>query len=163
LKSFIRFSNKPDRFNHIYDGWIDNSDDELIVLEVYSVILQTINTLNSICISDSAYKDYLHSKGILLTLLLGNKQYDSASKLLSIKMYDTAFQTRTMEDLAKKVLTYLIDKKLPLANKLNEQIYNWVEERRLPSYMVSKSTTDFRSHQTGGYYSNHTLYQLLQP
>ena len=39
FKNLVDYANKNERFENIYDGWIDNLDDELVILEVYSVIL----------------------------------------------------------------------------------------------------------------------------
>ena len=41
LKSLITYAENPDRFENIYEGWINTLEEELVVLEVYSVILNT--------------------------------------------------------------------------------------------------------------------------
>ena len=41
FKSLINYANNSDRFENVYDGWIESLEEELVVLEVYSVILKT--------------------------------------------------------------------------------------------------------------------------
>ena len=144
FNSFVKFSSKKDRFDHIYDGWIDNVEDELIILDVYSVILETIKTLDAICITDKEHENYLDSKKTMLLLLLKNKQYKNASELLSINMYNEAFKTKALEDLHQKVLAYLIKKDLHLPNKIIVELYEWINKRKLPSYMLSSINNEFK-------------------
>jgi hypothetical protein len=144
FNNFVKFSSKKDRFDNIYDGWIDKVEDELIVLDIYSVILRTIKTLDAICITDKEYRDYLDSKKTMLLLLLKNKQYQNASNLLSINMYNEAFKVKAIDDLRKKVLEYLIKKELPLPNKLIVELYEWISKRKLPSYMISDIDNEFK-------------------
>ena len=86
LKSLIDFANNSERFESIYDGWINSLDEELAVLEVYSVIINTRRNLQKFCVDDKTYEKFIENKKSMLTLLLENKQYKHAQSLLDVYM-----------------------------------------------------------------------------
>jgi len=143
FNSFVKVSSKKDRFDNIYDGWIDKVDDELIILDIYSVILKTMKTLDAICIPEKEYEKFQEAKKTMLLLLLKNKQYDNAAELLKINMYDESFKVKALEDLQIKVQDHLIKKNLPLPRKLIVELYEWIKKRKLPSYMLSEIDNEF--------------------
>ncbi|MBD3839763.1 MAG: hypothetical protein IE878_05170 [Epsilonproteobacteria bacterium] len=143
FKSLINYANNSDRFENIYDGWIESLEEELVVLEVYSVILKTQKTLNRFCVDDVKYESFIEHKKSMLFLLLENKQYTHASRLLDVYMFSNEFKEQKLKELREKVLTYLIDKKMVLPKKLINEIYNWVNELKLPTYLTTDIEGDF--------------------
>lgn len=144
FKSLINYANNSDRFENIYDGWIENLDDELVVLEVYSVILNTRRNLKKFCVDDKKYKEFTSQKKKMLYLLLDNKQYRHASNLLDVYMFSKEFEQQKIEELREKVLKYLVLKKMTLPKKLINEIYAWVDELKLPSYLITDIDGDFK-------------------
>ena len=144
FKSLVKFSDNSERFDITYDGWINSLDEELVVLEIYSVILKTRSNLQKFCVDSSTYKQFIdHKKGIL-TLLLENKQYKHAKNLLEVHMFNEDFKETKLEELRVEVLKYLISKKMILPKKLIKEIYKWVDDLILPSYLVSDLEGDFK-------------------
>ena len=144
FKSLINYANNSDRFENIYDGWIENLDDELVVLEVYSVILNTRRNLRKFCVDDKKYKEFISQKKKMLFLLLDNKQYKHASSLLDVYMFSEKFEKQKLEELREKVLKYLVSKRMTLPKKLINEIYTWVDELKLPSYLTTDIDGDFK-------------------
>ncbi len=144
FKSLINYANNSDRFENIYDGWIETLDQELVVLEVYSVILNTRRNLKSFCVDDKKYNEFISHKKKMLFLLLDNKQYRHASSLLDVYMFSEKFEKQKLEELREKVLEYLISKKMTLPKKLINEIYKWVDGLKLPSYLTTDIDGDFK-------------------
>jgi len=144
FKSLIEYANNSERFENIYDGWIDNLDHELVVLEVYSVILNTQRNLQKFCVDDKTYKEFILQKKKMLFLLLDNKQYKHAASLLDVYMFNDDFKQKKLEELREKVLEYLVSKRMVLPKKLINEIYDWVEELKLPSYLITDIDGDFK-------------------
>ena len=144
FKSLIEYANNSERFENIYDGWIDNLDHELVVLEVYSVILNTQRNLQKFCVDDKTYKEFISQKKKMLFLLLDNKQYKHAASLLDVYMFNDDFKQKKLEELREKVLKYLVSKRMVLPKKLINEIYDWVEELKLPSYLITDIDGDFK-------------------
>ena len=144
FKSFLEYSNNSDRFENIYDGWIDNIESEIVVLEVYSTILKTQRDLEKFCVPDEAYNTFIQNKKEMLLSLLSNKQYTYASKLLEIHMFSNAFKEKKLIELKTRALAYIKSKGIPLPKKLIEEIYVWAESRKLPSYLITDISTDFK-------------------
>jgi len=144
FKSLINYANNSDRFENIYDGWIETLDQELVVLEVYSVILNTRRNLKSFCVDDKKYNEFISHKKKMLFLLLDNKQYRHASSLLDVYMFSEKFEKQKLKELREKVLKYLISKKMTLPKKLINEIYKWVDGLKLPSYLTTDIDGDFK-------------------
>jgi len=144
LKSLIDFANNSERFESIYDGWINSLDEELVVLEVYSVIINTRRNLQKFCVDDKTYEKFIENKKSMLTLLLENKQYKHAQSLLDVYMFSEDFKQNKLDELRVKVLGYLISKKMVLPKKLINEIYAWVDALRLPPYLVTDIDGDFK-------------------
>ncbi len=144
LKSLIDFANNSERFESIYDGWINSLDEELAVLEVYSVIINTRRNLQKFCVDDKTYEKFIENKKSMLTLLLENKQYKHAQSLLDVYMFSEDFKQNKLDELRVKVLEYLISKKMVLPKKLINEIYAWVDALRLPPYLVTDIDGDFK-------------------
>ena len=148
FKGLIDYANKDERFENIYDGWIDNLDDELVVLEVYSVIFTTRRRLQQFCVDDKTYQEFIENKKNMLQLLLKNSQYKDASNLLNVYMFSEEFQQKKLDELREKVLSYLVAKRITLPKKLIVEIYKWVDEHKLPSYLTTNIEGDFKFHIT---------------
>lgn len=144
FKSLISYSTNPERFENIYDGWIDNLDDELVVLEVYSVILSTRKSLQNFCVDDKTYNEFLKNKKNMLYLLLKNKQYRHASSLLDVHMFSEEFKQKKLNELEEKILKYLKSKRVTLPKKLIVEIYSWADKHKLPSYLTTDIEGDFK-------------------
>lgn len=144
FKSLISYSTNPERFENIYDGWIDNLDDELVVLEVYSVILSTRKSLQNFCVDDKTYNEFLKDKKNMLYLLLKNKQYKHASSLLDVHMFSEEFKQKKLNELEEKILKYLKSKRVTLPKKLIVEIYSWADKHKLPSYLTTDIEGDFK-------------------
>lgn len=144
FKSLLNYANNPERFENIYDGWINSLEEELVVLEVYSVILNTRKTLTSYCVDNAKYDEFIEHKSKMLTLLLENKQYKHASSLLEVYMFNEEFQERKLAELKKQVLDYLISKNMVLTKKLINEIYGWADKRTIPSYLIAEIEGDFQ-------------------
>lgn len=144
FKGLLSHMDNERRFENIYDGWIDNIDDEVVILEVYSVILSTNRILQNICIDDKSYSKFIKNKKSMLLLLISNKQYENAVKLLDIHMFSEAFKQEKLNELRKEVLKYLVLKRMVLPKKLIVEIYSWVDEHKLPSYLVTDIKSDFK-------------------
>ena len=144
LQNFMKFCDNSERFETIYDGWIENKDDELVLLEVYSVILKTKQNLESICVDDNTYNKFIEHKKSMLNLLLGNKQYYEAKSLLSLEMHSESFKEKKLEELKDKALQHLKEKKIALHKKVLNVLYEWVADRKLPVYLVSEFEGDFK-------------------
>ncbi len=162
FKRLINYANNSGRFENIYDGWIDNLDDELVVLEVYSVILSTRKNLQKFCVDDKTYKDFIENKKKMLTLLLKNKQYKHASTLLDVHMFSEDFKQNKLEELRAKVLKYLVSKRVTLPKKLINEIYNWAEKHKLPSYLITDIDGDFKFSITNDILSTKTLQEDVE-
>ena len=144
FKNLINYANNSDRFENIYDGWIDSLEDELVVLEVYSVILNTRTSLKKFCVDDKTYKEFISQKKKMLFLLLNNKQYKHASSLLEVYMFSKEFEKQKLKELKDNVLKYLITKRMTLPKKLINEIYIWVDELKLPSYLITEIEGDYK-------------------
>ncbi len=144
FKNLIDYANKSERFENIYDGWIDNLDDELVVLEVYSVILSARINLQNFCVDDKTYKEFIKNKKRMLLLLLANKQYRHASSLLDVYMFSEEFKQKKLDELKDKVLKYLVSKRMVLPKKLIVEIYAWADKHTLPSYLTTEIEGDFK-------------------
>ena len=144
FKNLIDYSNKSERFENIYDGWIDNLDDELVVLEVYSILLSTRRNLQNFCVDNKAYKEFIKNKKSMLLLLLENKQYKHASTLLDVHMFSEKFKQDKLDELKEKILKYLVSKRMVLPKKLIVEIYAWADTHKLPSYLVSDIEGNFK-------------------
>lgn len=144
FKSLITYSTNLERFENIYDGWIDNLDDELVVLEVYSVILSTRKKLQQFCVDDVTYKKFIKNKKSMLLLLLENKQYQHAMTLLDVHMFSEAFKQKKLDELQEKVLKYLVSKRVTLPKKLIHEIYAWADKHSLPSYLTTEIEGNFK-------------------
>jgi len=142
FKSLLNYANNPERFENIYDGWINSQEEELVVLEVYSVILNT--TLANYCVNNAKYNEFIEHKTKMLTLLLENKQYKHASSLLEVYMFSEEFQEKKLDELKEKVLDYLIAKNMVLPKKLINEIYAWADKRIIPSYLIAEIEGDFK-------------------
>ncbi len=143
FKSLVTFANNSDRFESVYDGWINSLDEELVVLEVYSVIINTRRNLQSFCVDDKTYKKFIDNKKAMLTLLLENKQYKHANALLEVYMFSEEFKQTKLKELRVKSLDYLIEKKMILPKKLINEIYGWVDALALPPYLVTDIGGEF--------------------
>ena len=144
FKNLVDYANKNERFENIYDGWIENLDDELVVLEVYSVILSTRRSLEKFCIDDVTYKDFINNKKNMLLLLLKNEQYRDAKSLLDVHMFSESFKQRKLSELKDRVLEYLTRKRITLPKKIIIEIYKWADEHKLPSYLTTNIEGDFK-------------------
>jgi len=144
FKSLIEYANNSERFENIYDGWIDNLDHELVVLEVYSVILNTQRNLQKFCVDDKTYKEFISQKKKMLFLLLDNKQYKHAASLLDVYMFNDDFKQQKLGELREKVLKYLVSKRMVLPKKLINEIYDWAKGLKLPSYLITDIDGDFK-------------------
>jgi len=144
FKNLVDYANKNERFENIYDGWIDNLDDELVILEVYSVILNTRRSLNKFCVDDTTYKDFVNNKKNMLLLLLTNEQYRDAKLLLDVHMFNESFKQRKLSELRDRVLEYLTRKRITLPKKIIIEIYKWADEHKLPSYLTTNIEGDFK-------------------
>ena len=144
FKSLLNYANNAERFENIYDGWIDNIDDEVVVLEVYSVILSTRLNLENFCVDDKSYAKFIKNKKSMLLLLLNNKQYNHASKLLEVHMFSEDFKQKKLKELREEVLKYLIAKRMVLPKKLIVEIYAWADEHKLPSYLATDIEGDLK-------------------
>ena len=140
----ITFANNSDRFENLYDGWINSLDEELVVLEVYSVIINTRRNLQKFCVDDKTYTKFIENKKSMLTLLLDNKQYKHAQSLLDVYMFSEEFKQTKLNELRVKVLEYLVIKKMVLPKKLINEIYKWVDGLTLPPYLVTDIDGDFK-------------------
>ena len=157
FKSLITYANNSNRFESIYDGWINSLEEELVVLEVYSVIINTRRNLQKFCVDDKVYKKFMDNKKSMLTLLLENKQYKHAKALLDVHMFSEAFKSEKLEELRVKVLEYLILKKMFLPKKLINEIYKWVDLLKVPPYLVTDIGGDFKFTITNDVLSIETL------
>ena len=144
FKSLVTFANNSDRFESIYDGWINSLEEELVVLEVYSVIINTRRNLQNFCVDDKTYKKFIEHKKGMLTLLLETKQYKHANALLEVYMFSEEFKQTKLEELRVQVFDYLVSKKMVLPKKLINEIYKWVDELALPPYLVTDIDGDFK-------------------
>ena len=144
FKNLIDYANKNERFENIYDGWIENLDDELVVLEVYSVILSTRRSLEKFCVDDSTYTDFINYKKNMLLLLLKNEQYRDAKSLLDVHMFSESFKQRKLSELKDRVLEHLTRKRITLPKKTIIEIYKWADEHKLPSYLTTNIEGDFK-------------------
>ncbi len=162
FKNLIDYANKSERFENIYDGWIETLDEELVVLEVYSVILRTKSNLQNFCVNDKTYKDFIKNKKSMLLLLLENKQYKHASVLLDVHMFSEEFEEKKQEELRNKVLKYLVSKRMVLPKKLIVEIYSWVEQHKLPSYLTTDIEGDFKFNITNDVLSIETLQEDVE-
>lgn len=144
FKGLIKYATNPERFENIYDGWIDNLDDELVVLEVYSIILRTRNSLQKFCVDDKTYNEFIKNKKSMLYSLLKNKQYKHASSLLDVHMFSEEFKQKTLNELEEQVLKYLKLKRVTLPKKLIVEIYSWADKHKLPSYLTADIEGDFK-------------------
>ena len=144
FKNLVDYANKNERFENIYDGWIDNLDDELVILEVYSVILSTRRSLNKFCVDDATYKDFINNKKSMLFLLLKNEQYRDAKSLLDVHMFNESFKQRKLSELRDRVLEYLTKKRITLPKKIIIEIYKWADEHKLPSYLTTNIEGNFK-------------------
>ena len=144
FRSLITFANNSDRFENLYDGWINSLDEELVVLEVYSVIINTRRNLQKFCVDDKTYTKFIENKKSMLTLLLDNKQYKHAQSLLDVYMFSEEFKQTKLNELRVKVLEYLVIKKMVLPKKLINEIYKWVDGLTLPPYLVTDIDGDFK-------------------
>ena len=143
LKSLLTYANNPDRFENIYDGWINSLAEELVVLEVYSVILNTKFKLQKYCVDDKTYKNFIKNKRSMLLLLLENKQYEQAEIILNVQMSNNTFKEEKLVLLKKEVLNYLILKKMVLPKKLIVEIFKWVDELSIPTYLTTDIDGEF--------------------
>jgi len=148
FKSLLNYSDNSERFENIYDGWIESIEEEIVVLEVYSVILNTRRNLQKFCVDDSDYKKFIKNKKSMLLLLLNNKQYRHASTLLDVHMFSEKFKQQKLDELREKVLKYLVSKKMTLPKKLIIEIYAWADQHKLPSYLATDIEGDFKFHIT---------------
>ena len=144
FRSLITFANNSDRFENLYDGWINSLDEELVVLEVYSVIINTRRNLQKFCVDDKTYTKFIENKKSMLTLLLENRQYKHAQSLLDVYMFSEEFKQSKLDELRVKVLEYLIGKKMVLPKKLINEIYRWVDTLSLPPYLVTDIDGNFK-------------------
>ena len=144
FKRLLKYADNSERFENIYDGWIDSVEEEIVVLEVYSAILGTKANLQNFCVDDKQYEKFLKNKKDMLLLLLNNKQYKHASILLEVNMFSEAFKQQKLEELREKVLEYLVSKRMVLPKKLINEIYAWADQRKLPSYLTTDIEGDFR-------------------
>jgi hypothetical protein len=144
FKSLIEYANNSDRFENIYDGWIESLEEELVVLEVYNVILNTRRSLNKFCVDDKKYKEFISHKKKMLLLLLENKQYKHASSLLDVYMFSKEFEQEKLKELREKALNYLVSKKMVLPKKLINEIYEWVDGLVIPPYFSTDIDGDFK-------------------
>ncbi len=144
FKSLLNYSDNSERFENIYDGWIESIEEEIVVLEVYSVILSTRRNLQKFCIDDSNYKKFIKNKKSMLLLLLNNKQYKHASTLLDVYMFSEKFQEQKLEELRERVLKHLVSKRMVLPKKLIVEIYSWADQHKLPSYLATDIEGDFK-------------------
>lgn len=144
FKSLLNYSNNSERFENIYDGWIDNIEDEVVVLELYSVILSTRRNLQKFCVDDKSYSKFIKNKKSMLLLLLNNKQYKHASTLLDVHMFSEQFHAQKLEELREAVLKYLVSKRMVLPKKLIVEIYRWADQHKLPSYLATDIEGDFK-------------------
>ncbi len=144
FKSLLNYSDNSERFENIYDGWIESIEEEIVVLEVYSVILSTRRNLQKFCIDDSNYKKFIKNKKSMLLLLLNNKQYKHASTLLDVYMFSEKFKQQKLEELRERVLKYLVSKRMVLPKKLIVEIYSWADQHKLPSYLATDIEGDFQ-------------------
>jgi len=144
FKSLTTYINNEERFENIYDGWIETLEHEFVVLNVYSVILNTKRNLQKFCVNDEKYQEFITNKKRMLFLLLENKQYKHASKLLDVYMFSKKFEQEKLHDLRKKVLNHLEVKKMVLPKKLINEIYKWVDALKLPTYLTNDIDGDFK-------------------
>ena len=144
LKNLLTYIDNKDRFDNIYDGWINSMEEEFIVLEVYSVILKTKSNLKKYCVDNTKYLRFIDNKKNMLTLLLENVQYSHALKLLDVHMFNEEFKAKKEIELREKVLEYLVAKQMVLPKKLINEIYLWVDELKLPTYLTTDIEGDFK-------------------
>jgi len=144
FQNLLNYSDNAERFENIYDGWIDNINDEVVILEVYSVILSTRQRLEKFCVDDKDHSEFIQNKKSMLLLLLTNKQYTHASKLLDVHMFSENFKKEKLKELREEVLKYLTVKRMVLPKKLILEIYSWADEHKLPSYLATDIEGDFK-------------------
>lgn len=144
FKNLIDYSTNNERFENIYDGWIDNLDDELVILEVYSVILSTRRILEQFCVDEKTYKEFIQNKRSMLFSLLKNEQYNDASTLLHVGMFSKKFKEKKLNELRKQILEYLTRKRIKLPKKIIIEIYKWADSHKLPSYLTTDIEGNFK-------------------
>ena len=144
FKSLLNYSDNSERFENIYDGWIESVDEEIVLLEVYSVILSTRRNLQKFCVVDKSYSKFIKNKKSMLLLLLNNKQYKHALNLLDVHMFSENFQGQKLEELRERVFKYLVFKRMVLPKKLIVEIYAWADQHKLPSYLATDIEGDFK-------------------
>ena len=143
FRGLISYANNSDRFESIYDGWIHSLEEELVVLEVYSVILHTRRNLDKFCVNDEVYKKFIEQKKNMLMLLFENKQYEDAPSVLNVHMFSEEFKQKKLDELREKVLKHLFDKKMVLPKKLIHEIYKWIDKLAVPPYLLTDIEGDF--------------------
>lgn len=162
FKSLISYASDSKRFDTIYDGWIDSLDEEIVVLEVYSVVLNTQKSLKKFCVDDKAYKEFISNKKKMLFLLLKNKQYEQAAHLLEVYIFSKEYEKQKLEELKEEVLKYLIVKKMVLPKKLLPEIYRWIDELIIPSYLATDIDGDFKFLITNRFIAIETLKEEVE-
>lgn len=143
FRSLIAYANNSDRFESIYDGWINSLEEEFVVLEVYSVIINTRRSLENFCVKDDVYNKFIEQKKNILVMLLENNQYEDALSLLNVHMFSEDFKQNKLDELREAVLEYLFEKKMVLPKKLINEIYTWVDKLAVPPYLLTDICGDF--------------------
>lgn len=144
FRSLINYADNSDRFESIYDGWINSLEEELVVLEVYSVILHTKRNLDKFCVNDEVYKKFIEQKKNMLLLLLEHKQYEDALSVLNVHMFSEEFKQEKLNKLREEALEYLVKKKMVLPKKLILEIYKWIDKLAVPPYLLTDIEGDFK-------------------
>ncbi len=136
LKNLIMLQNDHNRFDHMYEGWISIAKEEMLLLEVYSFVLEVVDYLKQYCVSKATKKEFDDQQKVMIKLLLKNRRYYEVAQLLEIRMEDESFAEEKMLELKKMVQTYLKKRGFKIPDKFNEQIFSWVAARRFPPYML---------------------------
>jgi len=136
LKSLIVLQDDNNRFENMYDGWISTVKEEMILLEVYSFTIETVDYLNQYCVSAKVKKEFDMQQSSMIKLLMKNRQFHTVSQLLNIRMEDESFKEKKILELKDFIKNYLKKRGLNVPNKLSEQLLIWVDARRFPPYML---------------------------
>jgi len=136
LQNLIALQEDSSRFDNIYDGWISTTKEEMILLEVYSFIIEVVDYLKQYCVPKNIKKEFDDQQKMMIKLLLKNQRYYEVAQLLQIRMEDESFKEQKVIELKEVVQGYLKRRGFKVPDKFNEQIFKWVEARRFPPYML---------------------------
>ena len=136
LQNLIVLQGDSSRFEHMYEGWISTTKEEMSLLEVYSFAIEVVDYLKQYCVSKAIKKEFDEQQKTMIKLLLKNQRYYEVAQLLQIRMEDESFKEQKVIALKEIVQSYLKKRGFKVPDKFNEQIFKWVEARRFPPYML---------------------------